>query len=133
MPPRTPGPATPARVLAGIDARRIVFVDGMLVPELSDLTPEPGLTISSLRDALGSGNPAVLARLGAGPAEGDIAYALNTAFMGDGAVIEVAPDARPARPLHLVFAYGSDRAAAVFTRSLVTIGAGAALDAVRKP
>jgi Fe-S cluster assembly protein SufD len=115
------------RVLAGVEARRIVFVDGMMVPELSDLTPEPGLTISSLREALGSGNPAVLTGLGAGPAEGDIAYALNTAFMGDGAVIDVVPGARPARPVHLVFAYGSDRAGAVFTRSLVTMGAGAVL------
>jgi Fe-S cluster assembly protein SufD len=113
--------------LAGVDARRIVFVDGLLVPELSDLTPELGLTISSLRNALGSGNRAVLARLGTGPAESDIAYALNTAFMGDGAIIEVAKDARPARPLHLVYAYGSESAAAVYARSLVTIGAGAAL------
>jgi Fe-S cluster assembly protein SufD len=115
------------RILARIEARRIVFVDGLMAPELSDLSPEPGLTISSLREALGSGNPSVLARLGAGPAEGDIAYALNTAFMDDGAVIEVAPGAHPARPVHLVFAYASDVAAAVFTRSLVTIGAGAAL------
>ncbi len=30
-------------VLAGIEARRIVFVDGVLAPELSDLAPEPGL------------------------------------------------------------------------------------------
>ena len=47
---------TAGAVLAGIDARRIVFVDGMLVPELSDLAPEPGLKISSLRDALGRGD-----------------------------------------------------------------------------
>ena len=118
---------TAGAVLAGIDARRIVFVDGMLVPELSDLAPEPGLTISSLADALGRVDAATIARLGAGPAEGDVAYALNTAFMGDGAVIELEPGARPARPVHLVFAYGSDRAAAVYTRSLVAIGAGAAL------
>jgi Fe-S cluster assembly protein SufD len=113
-------------VLAGIDARRIVFVDGMLVPELSDLAPEPGLQISSLAAALSRGD-AVTARLGVGPAEGDVAYALNTAFMGDGAVIALEPGARPARPLHLVFAYGSDRPAAVFTRSLVVLGAGAGL------
>jgi Fe-S cluster assembly protein SufD len=115
------------RVLAGVAARRIVFVDGMMVPELSDLTPEPGLTVSSLGEALGSGNPAVLARLGAGPAEGDIAYALNTAFMGDGAVIEVAPGASISRPVHLAFVYGSERAAAVFSRSLVVVGEGAGL------
>ena len=93
-------------VLAGLDVRRIVFVDGMLVPEFSDLAPEPGLRISSLAAALGRGDAALIARLGVGPAEGDVAYALNTAFMGDGAVIEVAPAAHPARPLHLVFAYG---------------------------
>jgi Fe-S cluster assembly protein SufD len=113
-------------VLAGIDARRIVFVDGVLVPELSDLALEPGLQISSLAAALSRGD-AVTARLGVGPAEGDVAYALNTAFMGDGAVIALEPRARPARPLHLVFAYGSDRAEAVFTRSLVVLGAGAGL------
>ena len=33
----------------------------------------------------------------------DVAVALNTAFMGDGAVIHVAPGAAVARPLHLVF------------------------------
>jgi len=114
-------------VLSGLDVRRIVFVDGALVAELSDLAPEPGLKISSLAKALERGDSNALARLGAGPAEGDIAYALNTAFMGDGAVIEVAANAHPVRPLHLVFASASDRAAAVFTRSLVTIGAGAGL------
>jgi Fe-S cluster assembly protein SufD len=114
-------------VLAGLDVRRIVFVDGMLVPELSDLAPEPGLKITSLAAALARGDAATVASLGVGPAEGDVAYALNTAFMGDGAVIELAPGARPARPIHLVFAYGSDRAAAVFTRSLVAVGAGAGL------
>jgi Fe-S cluster assembly protein SufD len=114
-------------VLRGIDARRIVFVDGMLVTGLSDLAPEPGLKISSLAAALGRGDAGIIARLGNGPAEGDVAYALNTAFMGDGAVIELEPGARPARPLHLVHAYGSDRAAAVFTRSLIAIGASARL------
>ena len=81
----------------------------MLVPELSDLAPEPGLKISSLAAALGRGDAATIARLGVGPAEGDVAYALNTAFMGDGVVIELEPGTRPARPLHLVFAYGSER------------------------
>ena len=38
-------PATPARLLASIEGRRIVFVDGAFVPELSDLADlEPGLT-----------------------------------------------------------------------------------------
>ena len=86
-----------------------MFVDGAFVPELSDLAAlEPGLKSarSPTRSAAATGD--IVARLGApGPAEGDVAYALNTAFMGDGAVIEVAAGAQIARPLHLVFAYGS--------------------------
>jgi Fe-S cluster assembly protein SufD len=116
-------------IFAAIDARRIVFVDGALVPELSDLAMlEPGLKIYSLADALGHGAPELTKRLAtAGPAERDVVYELNTAFMGDGAVVEVAAGAQVARPLHLVFVYGAERAAAVFSRSLVIVGAGAGL------
>jgi Fe-S cluster assembly protein SufD len=117
------------RILAAIDTRRVVFVDGVLVPELSDLADiEAGLRVSSLADALARGPAELTERLAAaGPAEGDVAYALNTAFMGDGAVVEVGAGAAITRPLHLVFVYGSQRATAVFSRSLVVVGAGAGL------
>jgi Fe-S cluster assembly protein SufD len=117
-------------MFAAVSARRLVFVDGAFAPELSDLAAlEPGLKICSLADALGRGSPGVAALLGraAGPAEGDVVYGLNTAFMGDGAVVEVGAGARIERPLHLVFVYGSQRAAAVFSRSLVAVGEGAGL------
>jgi Fe-S cluster assembly protein SufD len=116
-------------IFAAVDARRIVFVDGALVPEMSDLAMlEPGLKVSSLAGALSRGVPELTERLSAvGSAEGDVAYALNTAFMGDGAIVEVAAGVRIARPLHLIFIYGSQRAAAVFSRSLVVVGADAAL------
>src|SRR6266478_9571501 len=106
-------------IFAAVDARRIVLVDGALVPELSDLAGlEPGLRVHSLADALGHGSPELTERLAtAGPAEGDVAYELNTAFMGDGAIVEVAAGVQVARPLHLVFVYGSQRPAAVFSRS----------------
>src|SRR5262249_7272956 len=55
----------------------------------------------------------------------DVAVALNTAFMGDGAVISVAAGATLARPLHLVFVNAGAEPAAVFTRSLVVVGPGA--------
>jgi Fe-S cluster assembly protein SufD len=129
-----PDAAAKARVagqtsmFAPVGPRRIVFVDGAFVPELSDLAGlEAGLKIGSLVQALGRGD-ALVSRLGdVGPAEGDVTYALNTALMGDGAIIEVAPGASIARPLHLVFAYGSSQAAAVFSRSLVIVGADADL------
>jgi Fe-S cluster assembly protein SufD len=116
-------------LIAGVDARRISFVDGVLVPELSDLAGlEGGLSIVSLARALADGDADVVARLGApGPAEGDIAAALNTAFMGDGAVIRVTAGAAIARPIHLVFSHGGDKATAAFTRSLVVVGERAQL------
>ena len=114
-------------LLAGIDARRLVFANGVFAPELSDLTAEPGLKIASLADALARGDADVAARLAAASAaESDVAYALNTALMADGAVIEVAPGATIARPIHLVFAFAGEPAA-VFARSLVTVGEGAKL------
>src|SRR2546423_7498735 len=47
-------------MLASIEARRVVFVDGVFVPELSDLAGlESGLTIRSMAQALAAGDPDV--------------------------------------------------------------------------
>jgi Fe-S cluster assembly protein SufD len=112
--------------LASIEGRRIVLVDGMLVLELSDLAGlEAGLSIRSMARALAEGDPSVLAHVGKVVPTDDVAVALNTAFMGDGVVIEVAAGAELARPIHLVFVNASEQPASVFTRSLVVIGQGA--------
>ena len=110
--------------LAIIDGRRLVFVDGAFVAELSDLQGlEAGLQIRPLSQALASGDVAQF--LGKVVPTDDVAVALNTAFMGDGAVIEVGEGATLARPIHLVFVSSGRRPAAMFTRSLVVIGANA--------
>jgi Fe-S cluster assembly protein SufD len=112
--------------LAAVEGRRIVVVDGTFVPELSDLAAlEAGLTIRSMAQALASGDAAVTARLGRVVPTDDVAVALNTAFMGDGVVIEVAAGGALTRPLHLVFFNAGGSPAAVFTRSLAVIGKGA--------
>jgi Fe-S cluster assembly protein SufD len=110
---------------AELGARRLVFVDGTFVAEASDLADlEPGLKITSLSDALVGGTTDVLARLSEpGAADGDLAFGLNTAFMDGGAVIEAAEGAKIARPIHLVWVFGTEQAAATFTRSLVIAGA----------
>ena len=113
------------KVLAGLDCRRLVFADGAFAPELSDLTPEPGLTIGSLADALAKGDAAVTAHIGKTFATDDVAVALNTALMGDGAVIRVADGAVLKRPIHVVFAAGSGKPASAFVRSLIVLGKGA--------
>lgn len=115
------------RLLADLDARRLTFVDGAFVPELSDLDKlEPGLEVRSLAAALAAGDPLLAAHLGkVVPADGDAAVALNTALMSDGIVIRVAAGATVERPIHLVFAATGDKPASIFTRSLVVIEKGA--------
>ena len=111
--------------LGDVETRRLVFVDGAFVPELSDLAGlEPGLAVGSLADALAEGDPAVLGHLGKLAPKGDLAVALNTAFMGDGAVIRFAAGATIERPLHLCFV-NSQKPAATFVRSLMVVAPGA--------
>jgi len=116
---------TAAAFLGDVETRRLVFVDGAFVPELSDLAAlEAGLAVGSLADALAEGDPAVLAHLGKLAPKGDLAVALNTAFMGDGAVIRIAAGATIERPLHLCFV-SSQKPAATFVRSLMVVAPGA--------
>ncbi len=107
-------------MLGSLEARRLIFVDGAFVAEMSDLTAlEPGLTIGSMADALAAGEPLVLEQLSR-PAD-DMALALNTAFMGDGAVIAVREGVALARPIHLVFLHAG-KPAAIYPRSMVDVG-----------
>ena len=113
------------KLLSGVDCRRIVFVDGAFAPDMSDMAPEPGLAIGSMADALGNGDPLVAAHVGQTFATDDAAVALNTALMGDGAVIRVSAGAALKRPINLVFATGSDKPSSAFVRSLVVVEKGA--------
>ncbi|MGE5163069.1 MAG: Fe-S cluster assembly protein SufD [Sphingobacteriales bacterium] len=113
------------KLLAGVDCRRLVFVDGTFVPGLSDLAPEPGLAIGSMANALGKNDPVVATYVGQTFATDDVAVTLNAALMGDGAVIRVSAGAALKRPINLVFATGSDKPSSAFVRSLVVIEKGA--------
>ncbi|HTQ82539.1 MAG TPA: Fe-S cluster assembly protein SufD [Pseudolabrys sp.] len=115
------------RLFSAIHARRLVFADGALVPELSDLTPEPGLTLGSLAAALANGDALVAAHVGKTVETDDVAVALNTSLMGDGAVIHLAAGTALKRPIELVFASGGDKPSSAFIRSLVVVEKGAKL------
>jgi Fe-S cluster assembly protein SufD len=128
-----PDPAALARarsagsVLDDVTCRRIVFVDGAFAAQFSDLTGlEQGLTIRPMAQALAAGDPLIDEYLGrVVPAEGDPAVSLNTAFMGDGALISIAAGAAVDRPLNLVFLTAGKKPSAIFTRSLVVVEQGA--------
>jgi Fe-S cluster assembly protein SufD len=115
------------RLVGDIDVRRIVFVDGTFVPELSDLADlSPGLTVRSMAEALAANDPLVASHLGKIVAtEREGVVALNTALMRDGAVVHVAKGATVERPIHLVFASTGGAPASVFIRSVVVVEEGA--------
>lgn len=104
--------------------RRLVLVDGVFVAELSDMAAlEGGLQIRSLAAVLADDTNVhdLLASddAGAGPM-----FALNSALMADGVVIDIARESSPARPLHIVHVASGTTPAAAYTRSLLRVGAG---------
>lgn len=114
--------AKKADPFAAFNLRKLVLVNGALVPELSDLADlEPGLIIVPLAKALAEGNKLVR-RIGElQPQKYDAALALNTAFLNDGVVIEVADDARIARPIHILHVH-SGGASSTYARALIVAG-----------
>jgi Fe-S cluster assembly protein SufD len=115
-----------AGIVGDVACRRLVFVDGAFLADLSDLADlEPGVTVRSMAEALAAGDPLVVANLGKVVPVGDAAVEVNTALMGDGVVIRIAAGTTVDRPLHLVFAAVADKAAAMFMRSLIIVEKGA--------
>ena len=109
--------------------RRLVLVDGVFAPKLSEIGRlEQGLSIRTLRDALEAGDAGLQAQLFA-PDGSNPMVALNSAMMTDGLVIEVADGAVLTRPVHIVHIASGAAPSAMFTRSLLRIGkaAGATL------
>ncbi len=107
-------------LLAGVDCRRIVFVNGCFVPELSDLDNlEPGLRIRSMAQAMAEGDPLIDAYLGKVVAVDDAALDLNTALMGDGALLHVTEGGVVTRPILLIRVVIGKEPLAVFPRSLI--------------
>jgi Fe-S cluster assembly protein SufD len=105
--------------------RRLVLVDGVFAPTLSDAAnPEKGVSIRTLREVLEAGDSALQAQLFT-PDNSDPMVALNSAMMTDGLVIEVADGAVLTQPLHIVHIAGGGTPAAMFTRSLLRIGKNA--------
>jgi len=114
---------------------RLVFVDGHYRAELSDHAAlGQGVSLTSLADALDTAAPAC-ARIGtvAGAdtsAKDDAAITLNTAFLQDGAMIEIAAGAKIDKPIELVHVATAEVTA--FARHVIAVGAGAMVSFVER-
>ncbi|MCR4338480.1 MAG: Fe-S cluster assembly protein SufD [Gemmatimonadaceae bacterium] len=105
---------------------RLVFVDGWLAPELSNVPPRAGIDVSNLRPSLvdGSVDAALLGTIADHDTVGFTA--LNTALMQDGAVIRIGANVELETPIHLVFVSAQPvPLAASFPRNLVVLERGA--------
>ena len=97
--------AVEAVAFPGLDAYRLVFVDGQWRPELSTL-PEAsaGLTVASLKTELARGDNALEGTLATLAHDRFSSFvSANTAFTQDGAVIQVQRGQRLDKPVYLLF------------------------------
>jgi Fe-S cluster assembly protein SufD len=130
-----PAPAEPAEpdaatvalegadTFASIDRAQIVFVNGHFVPSLSDMKGlETDVDLASLGRFLADGG-AILDRT-LDPAEATI-FALNSAFVRDGAVLRIKDGAKLSRPLEIVCAYAGDAPGLQTLRHQISVGEGA--------
>jgi len=109
--------ALKAQAIDGV--RRLVLVDGMFAPDLSDLAGlEKGLTIRPLREVLEAGDALSAQAFTADNSNPMIA--LNAALATDGVVIDVANGTVLTQPLQIV--HVATASAAIVTRSLLRLG-----------
>jgi len=102
----------------------MVFVNGRFAPELSDISKLPnGVKVWDLARAWTSA-PHVVDRIGKlSPYDTQSFTALNTAFMLDGAVVQIAKEVEVDRPIHLLFVTDATAAKGMMhPRNLILVG-----------
>ena len=116
--------------LSRLEAVTFVFLNGRLAswshgPLVAD---HPGFTITPLGKALANPDTALKAAFGRLTSlAGEAVVVLNTAFASDGAVIRIKAGAKLDVPLHIVAFSDLAAPAAMATRNLIDIGAGATI------
>lgn len=109
---------------AGMDAVRVVFVNGVYEGALSTETKDSSISVSSMADALREAPATLLDNLGAvnPPDKEEAVIAFNTALMRDGALVRI--EGSPTKPVHLAFVTVGDQAQTIVTRNMVSVADG---------
>ena len=121
-PGATETPSLEGLVLEGV--HRMVFVNGRFRADLSDLaTLPPGVRAVSLAEALEADDPALRRVLASGEGEeNDPFVALNTAYMGDGLLLDLADGCELEAPLQLLFVAAPGEDYVTHVRNVVVAG-----------
>lgn len=106
------------------DWNTLVFVNGRFSSELSTIHDAGSVTVASLSALVESDGAVARQHLGSlASVEDDGFIALNTAFVGDGAVVHVPGGNRVDRPVHLAFVSTEEDSFVAHPRVLVVAGA----------
>ena len=113
--------------IENLDAWQLVFADGFHLPHRSKTNGLPeGVQVAGLAEALTRDPGPIVDRLGS--AVGNVPHgfaAMNSAFVGDGALVEVAPGVQLEKPIELLFVSGcSGEGFLSLPRNLVILGEG---------
>lgn len=113
--------------IENLDAWQLVFADGFHLPHRSKTNGLPeGVQVAGLAEALTRDPGPIVDRLGS--AVGKLPHgfaAMNSAFVGDGALVEVAPGVQLEKPIELLFVSGcSGEGFLSMPRNLVILGEG---------
>ena len=113
--------------IENLDAWQLVFADGFHLPHRSKTNGLPeGVQVAGLAEALTRDPGPIVDRLGS--AVGKVPHgfaAMNSAFVGDGALVEVAPGVQLEKPIELLFVSGcSGEGFLSMPRNLVILGEG---------
>ncbi len=120
-----PGDIVPLQIAEA--GTRLVFVDGVHMPQLSSIAPEAGLAVGTLAAMLATQPGSIESHLGRHVAsQHDLFAALNTAFLQDAAVLVVARDKVLTAPVHVLFV-STQPAVASHPRLLLVAGAASQL------
>ncbi len=110
---------------ADLGCSRLVFLDGTYSPELSSLSGLPKeVRVGSLAEALASGDPSLERHLARYANFQDHAFvALNTAFMEDGAFLEIPKGLVVEQPIYLLYVSTAGGQPTVsYPRNLILVG-----------
>jgi Fe-S cluster assembly protein SufD len=107
-------------------AYRLVLVDGRFAPELSAIEEFPaGVWLGGMAAAIAERPELVRHAIEAPLFDTERPFAaLNTAFFGDGFVLDLAPGAALDRPIEIVHLASGETGSSLHTRSLVMAGTG---------
>lgn len=125
----SPDSAARARAAAAVksleihDSQKLVLVDGVFAPELSDAAVNEGVRFQTLQSILSDESNAVRADL-LKTLVSDPMLSLNAALATDGVVVFILADARPMKPVHIVHVTTASNVS-VATRSLIKVDAKA--------